>query len=327
MRRRDFITLLGGTAAAWPLAVRAQAARPSVVGFLAQGTPEATAEFAAAVRKGLGEGGLVEGKDFTAEFRFARGESDRVPELVNDLVRRRVAVIIVLDTVAGARAAKAATTDIPIVFAVGTDPVQAGLVASLNQPGGNVTGISTMNNDLGSKWVGLLHELLPGAKRFAMLVNLTNPESMRSVISGTQTAAQTIGVQTEVLFASSEREIDAALAGLGGRSQALIVQPDVLFLQNRERLAALALREKLAAIYSLPDFPKAGGLMSYGSSFLDAHRLEGTYAARILKGERPAILPVMQPTKFEMVINLQTAKALGLTVPPTLLVAADEVIE
>jgi putative ABC transport system substrate-binding protein len=328
IRRRQFITLLGGAAAAWPLAARAQqAAPPPVIGYLSHGTPEGTSAFVAAVRNGLGETGLVEGKDVTSELRWARHDADRLPALAADLVQRRVALIVTLDTVTAARAAKAATTQIPIVFALGTDPVQAGLVASLNRPGGNVTGISTMNLDLGSKWVELLHELLPAARRFAVLVNIENADSARSLITRTQEAALTLGMQTEVLFASTEREIDAALAGLGARAQALIIHPDVLFTQNREKLAALAMREKLPALYSIRDFPQAGGLMSYGSSFLEAQRQAGVYAGRILKGEKPGELPVQRATTFTFVINLKTAKALGLDVPPTLLARADEVIE
>ncbi len=328
LKRREFITLLGGAAVvAWPLSARSQAAPPPVIGYLAQGTPEGSAEFLAAVRKGLGETGLVEGKDVASEFRWAHYDVDRLPGLAVDLVRQRVAVIIALDTIAAVRAAKAATTEIPIVFTVGSDPVQAGLVASLNRPGGNVTGISTMNTDLGPKWVGLLHELLPAAKRFAVLVNIGNAESARSLITGTQTAALTIGVQTEIVFASVEREIDAALAGLGARSQALIIQPDVLFLQNREKLAALAIRERLPALCALRGFPEAGGLMYYASSFVDAHRQAGVYAGRILKGVKPGDLPVQQAAKFEFVINLKTAKTIGIDVPATLLVSADRVIE
>ncbi len=331
MKRREFITLLGGAAVApsllWPRSGRSQTAPPPVIGYLAQGTPEGTADLVVAVRNGLGEIGLVEGKDVTSEFRWARGDLDRLPALAVDLVRRRVAVIIALDTVAAARAAKAAATEIPIVFAMGADPVQAGLVTSLNRPGGNVTGISTMNLDLGAKWVGLLHELLPAAKRFALLANIENAGSARSMITGAQEGALAIGVQTEVVFASIEPEFDTALANLGARAQALIIQPDVLFLQHREKLAALAIREKLAALYATPNFPKAGGLMSYGSSYVDAHRQAGVYAARILKGAKPGDLPVQRATKFELVINLQTAKKIGADIPPTLLARADEVIE
>jgi putative tryptophan/tyrosine transport system substrate-binding protein len=326
VRRREVITLLG-VAAAWPLDARAQAPPPRVIGYLAQGTPEVGVGFVTAVRKGLGEAGLVEGKDFTSEFRWARNDADRLPELAVDLVQRRVGVIITLDTTAATRAAKAATTEIPIVFALGTDPVQAGLVATLNRPGGNVTGISTMNLDLGSKWVGLLQELLPATKRIAILVNIANADTARSIIASTQGAALTLGIQTEILFASKEAELDDALSGLGARSQGLIIQPDVLFTQNREKLAALAVRERLPALYALREFPQAGGLMSYGSSFIEAHRQAGVYAGRILKGERTGDLPIQRATKFEFVINIQTARTLGLEVPATLLARADEVIE
>ena len=327
MNRRAFITLIGGAAGAWPLTARAQQPTMPVVGFLSHGTPEGTAAFVAAVRKGLLEAGLVEGKDVTSELRWARHDADRLPALAADLVQRRVALIVTLDTVAAARAAKAATTEIPIVFALGTDPVQAGLVASLNRPGGNITGISTMNLDLGSKWIGLLHELLPAAKRFAVLVNIENADSARSIITRTQEAALALGTQTEILFASNEREIDAALADLGARAQALIMHPDVLFTQNLEKLAALAIREKLAALYSTPNFPQAGGLMSYGSSFLEAQRQAGVYVGRILKGEKPGELPVQRASKFDFVINLKTAKTIRIDIPTTLLARADEVIE
>src|SRR5262249_48982273 len=258
------------------------------IGYLSHGTPEGTAAFVDAVRKGLGEAGLVEGKDFASEFRWARHDSDRLPALAADLVQRRVALIITLDTVPAARAAKAATTQIPIVFALGTDPVQAGLVTSLNRPGGNITGISTMNLDLGSKWVDLLHELVPAAKRFAVLVNIENADSARSIMTRTQEAGFTLGLQTEFLFASTERDIDAALAGLGARAQALLIHPDVLFLQNREKLARLAIHEKLPTLYSTRNFPEAGGLMSYGSSFLEAPRQAGIYARPILRAHHAA---------------------------------------
>jgi ABC-type uncharacterized transport system substrate-binding protein len=324
MRRREFITLLGG-AAAWPLAAHAQQAQP-VVGYLGQGTAQSGAALLAATREGLREAGLVEGKDFASEIRWANNDVYRLPELATDLVQRRVAVILTY-TVAGTLATKAATTTIPIVFAVGTDPVQAGLVSSLNHPGGNVTGFSTMNLDLAEKWTGLLHEFLPGAKRIAVLVNIENAEAARSLITSTQTAALAIGLQNEILFASNEQEIDSAMAGLGGRSQALIIQPDARFLQNLQRLAALAIREKLLALYAGRDFPHAGGLMSYGSSFIEAQRRAGAYAGRIIKGEKVGNLPVERATKFDFVINLKTAKALGLDVPATLLARADEVIE
>src|SRR5262245_58031701 len=247
MRRRELTTLFAGAAAEWPLAVGAQKpATPPVIGYLAHGTPEGTAIFVAAVRKGLGEAGVVDGKDVISELRWARNDSDRLPALAADLVQRGVALIITLDTVQAARAAKAAATrEIPVVFTVGTDPVKAGLVATLSQPGGNVTGISSMNLDLGSKWIGLLHELLPAGKRFAVLVNIENADSARSLITGTQTAALTIGLQTEFVFASAAGEIDAALAGLGARAQGLIIHPDVLFTQNRDKLAAFAIRRSI----------------------------------------------------------------------------------
>jgi len=271
---------------------------------------------------------LIEGKNVASEFRWANHSADRLPGLATNLVQRRVAVIITLDTVAAAHAARAVTTEIPIVFALGTDPVRAGLVTSLNRPGGNITGISTMNLDLGSKWIGLLHELLPAAKNIGVLVNIENADSARSIITNTQAAARMLGMQTEILFASDGRDVDdAALAGLGARSQALILQPDVLFTEYREKLAMLAIREKLPTLYSTRNFPEAGGMMSYGSSFTEAQRLAGVYAGRVLKGEKPGDMPVLRPTKFELIINLGTAKALGLTVPPSLLATADEVIE
>jgi putative ABC transport system substrate-binding protein len=327
VRRREFIMLVGSAAAAWPLAARAQQASLPVIGFLAQGTPDSGADFVTAVRKGFDETGLVEGKDFKSEFRWARGDRERLPELAIDLVQRQVVVIIVLDTVAAVRAAKAATKDLPIVFTVGVDPVQAGLVTTLNHPGGNVTGISTMNLDIGSKWVALVHELAPTAKRVAVLVNIENAESARPLITATQGAARSLGMQTEIVFASSESEIEPAITGLGARSEALIVQPDTLYLQNRIKLAAFAIQEKLPTLGTIPDFAKAGGLMSYGSSFLDAHRQAGVYAGRILRGEKPGELPVQRAAKFEFIINLKTAKAIGIEIPPMLLARADEVIE
>jgi putative ABC transport system substrate-binding protein len=327
LRRREVITLLGG-AAAWPLAARAQQVRaPPIIGYLSHGTPEGAATFVAAVRKGLGEAGVVEGRDVTSELRFARHDSDRLPSLAADLVRRGVSVIVTLDTVAAARAAKAATTEIPIVFALGTDPVQAGLVASFSRPGGNITGISSMNLDLGSKWVGLLRELLPAAKRLAVVVNVENADTARSMITRTQEAGFALDVQIEFLFVTVERDIDTVLSGLSARAQGLIIQPDVLFTENLEKLAALAIREKIPALYALRDFPRAGGLMSYGSSFIEAHRKAGIYTSRILKGEKPGDMPVERATKFDFVINLKTAKSIDLDIPPTLLARADEVIE
>jgi putative ABC transport system substrate-binding protein len=280
----------------------------------------------AAVRNGLGETGLVEGKDYISEFRSAGGDANFLPGLATELVQHGAAVIMTLDTLAAARAAKAVTTAVPIVFATGADPLRARLVESLNRPSGNITGISAMNLELGSKWVGLLHELLPTAKRIAILINIENADAARLMITDTQEAAFSMGLQTEFVFASNEGEIEPALSGLGARSQGLIIQPDVAF-QNRAEVAALAIREKLPALAAQQDFAKADGLMSYGSSFIEAHRLAGTYVGRILKGEKPEDLPVQRATKFDFVINLKTAKALGLTIPPTLLARADEVIE
>jgi putative ABC transport system substrate-binding protein len=326
MRRREFIKLASGAAVAWPRAAAAQTPLP-VIGYLAQGTPEGTAAFLDAVRKGLGEGGLIEGRDFFSEFRYARNDVDRLPSLAVDLIQRRVAIIVALDTIAVARVAKAATTEIPILFTVGADPVTAGLVGSLNRPGGNVTGISSMNTAIVPKWIGLLHEVLSDAKRCAILVNVANAEAAKSLIMGAQDAAFASGLQTEVRFAGNEGEIDVAFAGLGARAQMLIIQPEVLFVQNLGKLAALTIRERLPAVYSTREFAEAGGLMTYGSSFIEAHRQAGVYAARILKGERPGELPVQLATKFDFVINLKTAKTLGLTIPQTLLATADEVIE
>jgi putative tryptophan/tyrosine transport system substrate-binding protein len=326
MRRREFITLLGSAAAVWPLAARAQVPLP-VIGYLSLGGPEGGEAVVAAVHQGLGETGIVEGKDVTSEFRWAGDDPDRLPALAADLVQRRVAVMIALGTPVVARAAKAATTEIPIVFTLGTDPVRVGLVASLNHPGGNLTGITTMNIDLGAKWVELLHELLPAAKDFAVLVRIATGESAQILITDTQAGGRALGIRVEFLFADTEDEIDAALAGLGARMQGLIIQPDFLFLKNRAKLATLAMREKLPTLYAIRDLPAAGGLMSYGSSFLDAHRQAGVYLGRILKGEKPGDLPVQRPTKFELVINSKTAKAIGLDVPTNFLVRADEVIE
>ena len=325
MRRRDFIKAFVGSAAALPLAARAQSV-PPMIGYLAEGKPEGTAALVAAVRNGLGEAGFVEGKDYISEFRSAGGDANLLPGLATELVQHRAAVIMTLDTLAAARAAKAVTTMVPIVFATGADPVKARLVESLNRPSGNITGISSMNLELGSKWVGLVHELLPAAKRIAILVNIENADAARLMITGTQEAAFSMGLQTEIVFASNEGEIEPALSGLGAQSQALIIQPDVAF-QNSEEVATLAVREKLPALAAQREFAKAGGLMSYGSSFVEAHRLAGAYVGRILKGEKPGDLPVQRATKFDFVINLKTAKAIGLDIPPTLLARADEVIE
>jgi len=322
------MTLVGGAAAAWPLGARAQPAAVPIVGYLSPLDPEASANLVAAFRDGLSEAGYVDGRNVAIEFRWGRHESDRLPELATDLVRRQVAVITTMGSDAAARAAKAATTSIPIVFAVGDDPVKNGLVAALNRPGGNVTGVTTMNIDIGPKWLELLHELLPAARRFAVLVNSEDRLGAQSMITQVQAAALTNDLQIVVLFASTDRELDEAVPQLAQlRAEGLLIMPDALFLDHREHIATLALSHRVPAIYAIRAFPEAGGLMSYGSSFAEVHRQVGAYAGRILKGEKPAELPVLRSTKFELVINLKTAKAFGLTIPPTLLARADGVIE
>jgi putative ABC transport system substrate-binding protein len=326
MRRRDFITLLGGAAAAWPLAARAQQPALPVVGYLHAGPREANATSVAGFRKGLSETGFVEGRNVAIEYRFADDDNDRLPGLAADLVRRGVAVMIATRTRAIV-AAQAATATIPIVFFTGGDPVRSGFVASLNRPGGNLTGISSMNTELGAKRIGLLRALLPGATRIAVLVNPVNPLA-KSQVADVRAAALAVGLQVDVLSAGTNSEIDAAFASLvQKRADGLLVTPDELFGSRRVQLATLAARRGVPALYSFRDVPEVGGLMSYGPSNAELERQAGVYAGRILKGEKPADLPVMRATKFELIVNLQTAKALGLDVPPTLLALADEVID
>jgi len=323
MKRRTFIRLLGGAAAAWPLAAHAQQPGMPVVGFLNNGKPELSANQVKALRAGLGETGYIEGQNVAIEYRWARNDLERLPELAIDLIRGRVAVIA---TNANMRAI-AATTTIPIVFNIGIDPVQAGLVASLARPGGNVTGITTLNAELGAKWLGLFHDLLPNATRFAVLVN-PNDLTQTPFAGNAKTVALAKGWQIEILEASTDGEIDTAFASIAQkRAEALLIAPGALFLERRLQLAALALRHVVPAVYAIPAFPEAGGLMSYGSDYIDTFRQVGVYVGRILKGERPSDLPVLQPTKFEFVINLTTAKVLGLSFPPGLLAIADRVIE
>jgi ABC-type uncharacterized transport system substrate-binding protein len=326
IRRREFITLLGGAAAAWPLAARAQQPVMPVIGFLYEGSPEPIAHLVAAFRKGLTESGYVEGRNVAIEFRWARNDTDRLPELAADLVARQVAVIATPTSTAAAIAAKAATPSIPIIFGTGADPVQAGLVASFNRPGGNATGISSMSTELGSKRVGLLHELVPNAERFAVLV--VNSPRAKFLIQEVQVRASSTGRQIEVFYASTSRDIETAFAGIVQRQiEALVLTPGPLFNNNRVQLATLAARHVLPAIYSSREFAEVGGLMSYGSSITEEFRQVGIYCGRVLKGEKPADLPVMRATTFEFIINLQTARALGIDVPPALLARADEVIE
>jgi putative ABC transport system substrate-binding protein len=326
MKRRDFITLLG-CAAAWPLAARAQQRPLPVVGYLHYGVPEPNADFTNAFRDGLRETGFVEGQNVSIEYRWARNDTARLPELANELVQRRVAVIAAPYYSAAILAAKAATSSIPIVFSTGADPVQLGVAASLNRPGGNLTGVSYMSVELVAKRLGLLRELLPAATRFATLVNPISPLAP-SLTRNAQEAASAIGRQIEVLGASTNDDIDAAFAKIVEmRIDALLLSPDAFLLDRRVQIATLSARHAVPAIYPFRTYPEVGGLMSYGGSIPGEYHDVGVYAGRILKGEKPADLPIMQPTKFEFVINTRTAKALGLTVPDTLLALADEVIE
>jgi putative tryptophan/tyrosine transport system substrate-binding protein len=326
IRRREFITLLGGAAAAWPQAVQAQQSAMPVIGVLNSTSPAHRAHLVSAFRQGVRETGYVEGQNVAIEYRWAQDQYDRLPDLTADLVRRQVAVIAATDP-PSAIAAKAATTTIPIVFATGGDPVSDGLVASLNRPSGNVTGVSFMVMELGAKRLGLLHELLPGAVRIAVLVDPNFPITERFV-ANIRAAASAITKQIDLLYASTVHDIDSVFTSLAQKPvDALLVGPSALFNNHRVKLVTLAAHRRVPAIYTLREFATVGGLMSYGASLTDAHRQAGVYAGRILKGEKPADLPVMQSTKFEFVINLNTAKAFGLSFPPGLLAIADEVIE
>jgi ABC-type uncharacterized transport system substrate-binding protein len=327
LRRREFITLLGG-AAAWPLAARAQQPAMPVVGFIGPGSLDTYVRYLAAFRKGLNESGFVEGQNVTIEYRWAEGQYDRMPELAAELVRRQVAVIAVPGSPPGARAAQAATSTIPIVFGVGEDPVKLGLVASLGRPGGNLTGINFFSAELVAKRLELLRELVPGAVRVAVLVNPADAIRVESVLSDVQAAASAIGLQTQVFNASTSREIDTAFTALvRERADAVFVGPDAFFNARRVQLSNLAARHMIPAIYASREYADAGGLMSYGTSLADMHRQVGAYTGRVLRGAKPADLPVVQSSKFELVINLQTARLLGLDVPPSLIGRADEVIE
>jgi ABC-type uncharacterized transport system substrate-binding protein len=329
MRRREFITLLGSVAVAWPLAARAQQAGKPMIGFLSGQSPNTSAHLVGMFRRGLGEIGYTEGENVAVEYRWALGQYDRLPARAADLVNRRVAVIAA--TAGGGTpaslAAKAATTKIPIVFSSGADPVKLGLVASLNRPGGNVTGISWLTFALDAKRLGLLRELVPHLTAVPVLLNPAFPDAAQQ-LREIQEAAHRIGQRITILNAGTIPEIDAAFETLAQmRPDALLVGADPFFHSRREQLATLAARYAIPAIYEDRDFTVAGGLMSYGASFPDAVRQVGVYTGRILRGEKPADLPVMQPTKFELVINMKTVKVLGLTVPPGLLAIADEVIE
>ena len=326
MKRREFITLLGGAAAAWPLAARAQQPTMPVIGYLDVASPEPYAFFLAALRKGLTEIGYVEGQNVAFELRWAEGRTERLPALADELVRRQVAVIVT-GGIPAAQAAKASTTNIPIVFLIGVDPVKFGLVASLARPGGNVTGVNFLNRETDGKRLGLLHDLVPQTTLIAVLRNPTRADAAEQ-LEDVQNAARMLGKQLLILNASTGSEIDTGFATLAQqRAHALVVVADAFMTTRREHIVALAARHALPAIYSLREFAAAGGLISYAASITDAWRQAGVYTGRILKGAKPVDLPVVQSARFELVINLKTAKALGLEVPPTLLAVADEVIE
>jgi ABC-type uncharacterized transport system substrate-binding protein len=328
MKRREFITLLGGAAAVWPLAARAQQPAMPVIGFINAGTAEGGVRNAAAFRKGLSETGYVEGQNVAVEWHWLEGNYDRLSALMADLVQRRVTVITTPGITSAALTAKTATATIPIVFGIGQDPVKLGLVASLARPGGNATGINFFTQDLTAKRLGLLHELVPNAARIAALVNPASAVPAEAILRDVQEAARVIGLQVIALNASTIRKIDAAFAAIAReRAKAVFVAGDGFFFSRRVQLAMLAVRYAVPAIYSLREYPEAGGFMSYGTSFPDVYRHIGVYAGRIIKGEKPADLPVQQSTKFEFVINVQAASLLGLDIPPTLLARADEVIE
>jgi putative ABC transport system substrate-binding protein len=327
MQRRDFITLLGGAAAVWPFAASGQQAGIPIVGWLSGVSPEAAQGSVDDFRRGLGEAGYVEGRNVKMEYRWARGQYDRLAAMAQDLVHRQVSVIVTNGGIAAAQAAKAATTIIPVVFQTGVDPVQFGLVSSFNRPGGNLTGITQLASQLSAKRLDLLHKLVPAATTVAMLVNPNNAGSERDA-DEVQAAARTIGLQVHVFKAHSDSEIEAAFASIvEQRSGALLVAADPLLTSLRDRLVALAARHSLPTIYISRQFAVAGGLISYGTVITDLYRDIGLYAARILKGEKPSNLPVLQPTKFELVLNLKTARTLGITISDNLLSLADEVIE
>jgi len=328
MRRRKFIKLIGCAAATWPMAARAQQPSMPVIGLLYAVSAEEWADRTAAMRQGLNESGFVEGKNVAIEYRWADGHLDRLPAMAADLVGRKVAVILAGGSTVATKAAMAATQSIPIVFTAGIDPVTAGLVASLNKPGGNVTGVALVVSELGSKRLELLHELIPAAKKIALLVNPHNPEMSKFDIESGQSAARRLGLEIIVVDGGTEDDIERAFASAVQQGAATLqVGSDAFFQNQREQIAALALRHAMPTISAMREAAAAGSLMSYGANPINEYRQAGIYVGRILKGERPADLPVVQPTKFNLTINLKTAKALGITVPLVMQMTADEVIE
>jgi putative ABC transport system substrate-binding protein len=328
VRRREFMTFLGGAAVGWPIAARSQQLAMPVVGFLHPLSPELFAPFVAAFLQGLKETGYVEGQNIAIEYRWAHNENDRLPGLAADLVRRRVAVIATPGSTPATLAAKAATTTIPIVFSIGSDPVKSGLVVSLNRPGGNVTGVTFLSTEIVAKRVELLKQMVPAVTMIGMLVNPNNPTLAEPDTREAQAAAGALGVQIHILQVSSERDFEPAFAALvQQRAGALFVAADAFFTCQRNQIVALAARHALPAIYGQREFAVAGGLMSYSTSLTEANRQAGVYVGRILAGDKPGDLPVVQSTRFDFVINLMTAKALGLDVPPGLSARADEIIE
>ena len=328
MRRREFITLLGGAASSWPLAVRAREPPLPLIGFLSSASADLYTIRLRAFHNGLKDQGYVVGQNVAIEYRWAEGQNNRLPVLATELVHRQVDVIAAGGGTPSAVAAKAATATIPIVFAVGVDPIRIGLVASLNRPGGNLTGITSLNVEVGPKRLELLRELIPKAEIIALLINPTNPSLAEDFLRALQPAASTLGLQLHVLQASTEQDFDRVFAALAQlRADALVIMPDVFYNTRSEQLAKLSLRQAMPAIFDHHPFVAAGGLISYGSNETEYYRLFGTYTGKILRGMKPADLPVVQSTKVELLINLKTAKALGLTVPVSLLGRADEVIE
>jgi ABC-type uncharacterized transport system substrate-binding protein len=328
MRRREFIALLGGAAAACPLAARAQQPAMPVIGSLSSVSPEGWVERMRGFRQGLHEAGYVEGENVAIDYRWAENQLDRLPGLAADLVRRRVALVFAHGGTAPAIAAKAATTAMPIVFLVPEDPVKLGLVASLSRPGGNLTGVNLIIGELMSKRLALLRELVPGMSRIAVFVNPANPARAEAQAGEAQAAGRGMGLQVRIFNVGTAREISAAFATFADeRPDALFVSPDPFFVVRRVQLATLAARHAIPSSFSVRELPEAGALMSYGTNIMDSYRQAGVYAGRILKGAKPADLPVVQSTRFELVINAETARMLGLAVPPSLLAVADEVIE